>query len=76
LPRGPVVRPGLNSDSPSSIHEFAAAGKALLMNEHQFDSLEHPELFGDDMHLNEVGGIRFSTMVAREVSRMLTQAAR
>ena len=76
LPRGPVVRPGAASDSSSTIRDFAAADKALLMDSHEFDSLEHPELFGDAMHLNEAGGIEFSTMVARAVNRMLTQAGR
>lgn len=71
LPRGPVVRQGLVADRTSSIREFAAQGKALLMNEHEFDSLEQPELFGDAQHLNEAGGVRFSAMVAEEVSRML-----
>lgn len=71
LPRGPVVRPGLTTDPTSSIREFAAQGKALLMDEHKFDSLERPELFGDAMHLNETGGIQFTQMVAEEVSRRL-----
>jgi len=71
LPRGPVVRPNLTTDRTSSIREFAAHGKALLMDEHKFDSLERPELFGDVQHLNEAGGLQFTTMVAEEVSRML-----
>ena len=71
LPRGPVVRPGMAGDPSSSIREFAARGRALLMDEHAFDSLERPELFGDAQHLNETGGVRFSAMVAEEVSRML-----
>jgi hypothetical protein len=74
LPRGPVVRPGITPDAGSSIRAFAAAGKALLMDADEFDSLERPELFGDPLHLNEAGGIRFSTMLARAVSRMLSQA--
>ena len=71
LPRGPVVRQGLADDRTSSIREFAAQGKALIMNEHEFDSLERPELFGDAQHLNEAGGTRFSALAAEEVSRML-----
>jgi hypothetical protein len=76
LPRGPVVRPGLTTDAASSIRDFAAAGKALLMDPRQFDSLEHPEFFGDAMHLNEAGAIRFTGLVARETNRMLIQAGR
>jgi hypothetical protein len=71
LPRGPAVRPNLVDDRTSSVREFAAQGRAMLMNEHAFDSLERPELFGDAQHLNETGGVRFSAMVAEEVSRML-----
>jgi hypothetical protein len=71
LPRGPVVRPDLTTDSSSSIRDFAAAGKVRLMDPHEFDSLERPELFGDPLHVNEAGGIRFSTMLARAVSRIL-----
>jgi hypothetical protein len=76
LARGPVVRPGLTTDSSSSIRDFAAEGKALLMNPHEFDSFERPENFADAMHFNEAGAIRFSEAVAREVSRMLAGAGR
>jgi hypothetical protein len=43
------------------------------MEPDEFESLERPELFGDPLHLNEAGGIRFSTMLTRAVSRMLNQ---
>jgi hypothetical protein len=71
LPRAPVVRPGLAHDPSSTVREFAARGQALLMDEHEFDGLERPEMFGDVQHLNEAGATEFTTMVAGEVSRML-----
>jgi hypothetical protein len=71
LPRGPVVRPGVTGDRSSTIREFAAAGRALLMDEHTFDRLERPELFGDAQHVNEAGATELTTIVAEEVSRML-----
>lgn len=71
LPRGPVVRPGLVDDRSSTIREFADAGRALLMDQHTFDRLERPELFGDAQHLNDAGATELTTILAEEVSRML-----
>ena len=76
LPRGPVLRPGLTSDSSSSIRDFASRGQALLMDPHAFDSLERPEFFGDALHLNEAGATLFTGMAARQVSRMLAAGDR
>lgn len=75
LPRGPVVRPETPPPDPSStVREFAAAGRIILLPEHTFDSLERPELFGDALHVNEEGGYQFSMMLAGEVGRLLTSA--
>jgi hypothetical protein len=75
LPRGPVVRPDPPPTQPdSAARQFAAAGRAILLPEHTFDSLERPELFGDALHLNEGGGYEFSMMLAGEVSRLLASA--
>lgn len=76
LPRGPVVRAGLASDSSSSIRDLAAEGKAVLLDSHSFDSLERPEFFGDAMHLNEAGATVFTGMAARRVGRILSEAGR
>jgi lysophospholipase L1-like esterase len=48
----------------------------LLCDEHAFDSLEHPELYRDAMHLNRAGIARFSPMLAEDISRMLGSAGR
>ncbi|MGO9261829.1 MAG: hypothetical protein ACLQU1_36835 [Bryobacteraceae bacterium] len=76
LARGPVVRPdNLVHKLSSSIREFAARPNVLLVPEHAFDSLEHPELFRDAIHLNREGIARFSPMMAVEIGHMLDRAA-
>ena len=77
LPRGPIPRPGgLVRKQSSSIREFASRPNVLVCEEHAFDSLEHPELFRDALHLNRDGIARFSRMLAEDISRMLGSAAR
>jgi hypothetical protein len=72
LPRGPIPRPDfLCRAKSSSIRELAARPNVLLCDEHAFDSLEHPELFGDGMHLNRAGVAKFSPMLAKLVAQML-----
>jgi hypothetical protein len=72
LPRGPIPRPDfLSRAKSSSIRELAARPKVLLCDEHAFDELERPELFGDGMHLNRAGVAIFSPMLAKLVAQML-----
>jgi hypothetical protein len=72
LPRGGFVRPDQQPSNPhSSIRELAAHPNVTLMDEQVFDSLEKPELFRDEMHLNGPGMDRFSLMLTQEVSRIL-----
>src|ERR1019366_4378254 len=72
LPRGPVVRPdNLVKKLSSSVRDFAARPNVLLANEHAFESLEHPELFRDGLHLNNDGIKLFTVMLAEEVARLL-----
>jgi hypothetical protein len=76
LPRGPIPRPDFLSRAKSgSIRELAARPNALLCDEHAFDSLEHPELFGDGMHLNRAGVAKFSPLLAKLVAQMLGASA-
>ena len=72
LPRGPVVRPGLPEDADSSVRQLARRPGVTLADEHTFDSLERPELFGDAMHLNEAGGIEFSRRLAQLAGKWLS----
>ncbi len=74
LARGPLVRPERlrpNDYAPSSIHELAARPNVLLADPEAFDSLEHPELFADGLHLNKPGVALFSPMLARTVAKLL-----
>jgi hypothetical protein len=72
LPRGPIPRPDyLSRAKSSSIRELAARPNVLLCDEHAFDSLEKPELFGDGMHLNRAGVAKFSPMLAKLVAQTL-----
>ena len=73
LPRGPVVAPPSPIQRTSTIREFARFPHVILAPEHLFDELEMPALFGDPMHLNGAGGDRFSTILAREVPRLLAR---
>jgi hypothetical protein len=72
LPRGGWVRPDQPRYDPhSSVRELAAQPNVTLIDEHFFDSLETPELFHDELHLNGPGIDRFSLMLTQEVSRIL-----
>lgn len=72
LPRGPIPRPAwLARSTGSVIRQFASQPNVLLMDERFFESLEHPELFGDGMHMNKPGVALFSEMLAREISRLM-----
>lgn len=72
LPRGGFVRPDQPRYNPhSSVRELAAQPNVTLIDEHFFDSLETPELFHDELHLNGPGMDRFSLMLTQEVGRIL-----
>jgi hypothetical protein len=75
-PRGPFVRPDLAVDDPaSSVRDMARRGDILLMNEKLFDELERPEMYGDGVHLNGPGSLRFTELIADEALRLLGPAA-
>jgi hypothetical protein len=78
LARAPIPRPaGLARNKSATIRDFAASRpNVLLCDEHAFDSLEHPELFRDALHLNRAGIARFSPMLAEDIGRMLDAGAR
>jgi len=72
LPRGPIVRPDQPPFNPhSSVRELAMRPGVILSPEHCFDSLERPELFMDQVHLNGPGEAEYSRMLGREVRRLL-----
>ena len=72
LPRAGFVRPDQPRYNPhSSVRDLAAEPNVTLIDEHFFDSLERPDLFHDELHLNGPGMIPFSVMLTQEVSRIL-----
>ena len=72
LPRGPIPRPGNLVDKKTcSICELAQRPNVLMVPEHAFESLEHPELYKDGQHLNREGGERFTVMLVDEVTKLL-----
>jgi hypothetical protein len=74
-PRGPFVRPDLPRMNPhGTVRELAGNAEVTLMPEHFFDSLERPDLFKDQVHLNQTGIELFSHMLAREMRELLGPA--
>jgi hypothetical protein len=72
LPRAPVLPPNVPPPLPSSpLRALAAQPDVVLLDEHRFDELERPELFGDPLHLNGEGVLRFSRILAEEVRRII-----
>lgn len=71
-PRGPFVRPDLPPMNPrGTVRELAVHSNVTLIPEHFFDSLERPDLFKDQVHLNQPGIDLFSHMLAREMRELL-----
>jgi hypothetical protein len=72
LPRGGFVRPDPPPLNPhSSARDLAARPEVRLIPEHFYDALERPELFHDEVHLNEPGATEFSRMLAFEMRDLL-----
>jgi len=72
LPRGPVARPEeLSPKGPGVIREFASRPNVVLLDEHAFDALNHPECFKDAMHLNREGVVRFTPLLVEQIGHAL-----
>ena len=72
LPRAPVVRPDPPAPAVKDpLREFAGQKDVVMLDEHRFDELERPDLFGDPLHLNAEGIRRFSHMLAEEMRHAL-----
>ncbi|MBM3760624.1 MAG: hypothetical protein FJW36_10305 [Acidobacteria bacterium] len=70
LPRGPIVRPPVQTVS-SVIRDFAKQGRITLGDEHRFESLEKPELFRDGLHMNRAGSTLYGEMLTDDLQRIL-----
>jgi hypothetical protein len=73
--RGPLIPPVSEpSRMDTAVRQMAARPEVVLIDEHFFDRLERPELFGDPLHLNQDGVEEFSRMLARETRRIVGPA--
>lgn len=71
VPRAPVSPPDRPPKRDSSIRQLASRPNVIVLDEHRFDELERPELFGDPLHLNGDGMQKFSRILAIEVRNHL-----
>ncbi len=71
VPRAPVSPPDHPPQPDSSIRRLASRPNVIVLDEHRFDELERPEFFGDPLHLNGEGMVRFSRILAIEVRNRL-----
>ncbi len=71
VPRAPTSPPDAPPKLQSAIRQIASQPDVVVLNEHLFDQLEHPELFWDAQHLNRPGMEAFSHILANEVRRVL-----
>ena len=76
LPRAAWIRPDLPPANPrSSVRELAQSQKnVILLPEHLFDELEHPEFFKDEYHMTQAGLDRFTEILVRQVREILGPA--
>jgi hypothetical protein len=71
VPRAPTSPPDPAPKLNSAIRQIASEPNVIVLNEHFFDQLEHPDLFWDAQHLNRPGMEAFSRILAAEVRRVL-----
>jgi hypothetical protein len=53
------------------VHELEKQPNVTLLPEHLFDELERPEIFHDEVHMNQLGHDRFSEILARQMRTVL-----
>lgn len=71
VPRAPTSPPDPAPKLNSAIRQIASEPNVVVLDEHLFDQLEHPDLFWDAWHLNRPGMEAFSRVLATEVRRVL-----
>ena len=71
VPRAPTSPPDPAPKLNSAIRQIASEPDVIVLDEHLFDQLEHPDLFWDAWHLNRSGLNAFSRLLATEVRRVL-----
>jgi hypothetical protein len=71
VPRAPLSPPDEPPKLDSAIRGIASQPNVVVLNEHLFDQLEHPDLFWDGWHMNRDGMEQFSRALATAVERVL-----
>ena len=71
VPRAPTSPPNPPPKLNSAIRQIASQPDVIVLDEHVFDQLEHPDFFWDGWHLNRPGMEAFSRLLASEVRRVL-----
>jgi hypothetical protein len=71
VPRAPVSPPDPPPKPDSAARQIASRPDVIVLDEHVFNQLEHPDLFWDGWHLNRDGMEQFSRILAAEVRRVL-----
>jgi hypothetical protein len=71
VPRAPTSPPDPAPKLNSAIRQIASEPDVIVLDEHLFDQLEHPDLFWDAWHLNRPGMEAFSHLLGSEVRRVL-----
>ena len=71
VPRAPTSPPDPPPKLNSAIRQIASQPNVIVLDEHLFDQLEHPDFFWDAWHLNRPGMEAFSRLLATEVRRVL-----
>jgi lysophospholipase L1-like esterase len=56
--------------------QLASRPNVIVLDEHLFEALERPELFGDPLHLNGAGMVKFSRVLAAAVRDRLGSSRR
>jgi hypothetical protein len=74
VPRAPTSPPDPPPKLNSAIRQISSEPGVIVLEEHLFDQLEHPDFFWDGWHLNRTGMEAFSRLLATEVRRVLGPA--
>ena len=71
VPRAPISPPDEPVNPHSAVRQLASRPDVVVLDEHLFDGIEHPQYFWDGWHLNRDGMDRFSEILATAVRNTL-----
>ncbi len=71
VPRAPISPPDTPFNPHSAVREMASQPGVVVLDDHLFDQIEHPQYFWDGWHLNREGMDLFSEILAKAVRQAL-----